>query len=67
MDRAKDSMMMMQRHRQMMLLSGISTAIIFAMMQTYWPMRMTRRHRRASASLARQSYQNVSRETVLSD
>jgi predicted DNA-binding transcriptional regulator AlpA len=37
-------MMMMQRHRQMMLLSGISAATIFAMMQTYWPMRMTRRH-----------------------
>jgi hypothetical protein len=44
MDRTKDAMMMMQRHRQMMLLSGISTATIFAMIQTYWPMRMTRRH-----------------------
>ena len=47
MDRTKDAMMMMQRHWQMMLLSGISAATIFAMMQTYWPMRMTRRHRRA--------------------
>jgi hypothetical protein len=36
-------MMMMQRHRQMMLLSGISTATIFAVMQAYWPMRLTRR------------------------
>ncbi len=33
MDRAKDTMMMMQRHWQMMLLSGISTATIFAVMQ----------------------------------
>jgi hypothetical protein len=37
-------MMMMPQHWQMMLLSGISTATIFAMMQAYWPMRMTHRH-----------------------
>jgi hypothetical protein len=45
--------LMLQRHWQMMgalegadgmLLFGISTAYMFAVMQTYWPMLMTHRH-----------------------
>ena len=45
--------LMLQRHWQMMgaleaadgmLLFGISTAYMFAVMQAYWPMLMTHRH-----------------------